>query len=102
MEYKVVGIKGNIIKIMITKQTFICDKFCNLPFWPRKKVFISSNGLTFKSDTFPCYSKKENIIYVRGKDKHKNDYVIDLPLFLYKKFQESVREYNNTFKESTK
>jgi len=89
IQYKIVDVEKDKVKIQITKQTQVC-KLKAFPII----LIKASNDFILYSDTHPDYYRDNNEIYLRGTDKEKDNYIINMPLSVFEKFKVAVEEYN--------
>lgn len=85
---------GGNVAVMISEQLFYGNDF----YFGNKK-FISSNNFILASDDFPCNSKNDYLVYLRGKNRRKDHYCIKMSLNKFMRFKEAVEEYNESVAE---
>jgi len=94
IQYKIVDVRKDIVKIQITKQTRVRIKE-EMPV----VLIKASNGIVLMSDTHPdyygMYSGNKDELYLRGYDKDKDDDIISMPIAIFEKFKVAIEEYNN-------
>jgi len=89
IQYNIVDIEGNKVKIQITKQTQV-RKENDIPII----LIKASNGFVLTSEIHPAYYGSD-IFYLRGTEKERDRNIISMPLHVFEKFKIAVKEYNN-------
>jgi len=59
--------------------------------------FVAKNKMKIRSVGCPQWKPFENILFVRGYDKSKDNNILSMSVDDYKKVMEAVKEYNETF-----
>ena len=90
IQYKIVDVKKDIVKIQITKQTHVRIKG-EMPV----VLIKASNGIVLMSDVNPDHWLGDDRVYLRGYDKDKDDRVISMQIHIFEKFKVAIEEYNN-------
>jgi len=90
IQYKIVDVEKDIVKIQITKQTHVRIK-------EEKPVILieASNGIVLMSDANPDHWLGDDRFYLRGCDKDKDDDIISMQIHIFEKFKVAIEEYNN-------
>jgi len=94
IQYKIVDVGNDIVKIQITKQTRVRIKE-EIPVI----LIKASNGVILMSDTHPdyygMYSGNKDELYLRGYNKEKDNDIISMQIPIFEKFKVAIEEYNN-------
>jgi len=92
-ECKVKGSNLEQYEVRIIEQTHRC-----LEFGTHNDTFVAKNGIKFQSVGCPQWKPRNNLLYVRGYERNKDDQSFIVSILDYKKLLNAMKEYNETFK----